>query len=1752
MSRISRVQRFIGASVLLSAAAFAATTCGSEKLLQPQPSSMTRASGEAQSGTVGAALANLVTVKVVDGGGAGVRGIPVQWSVVSGGGSVTPATSTTDADGTATATWTLGVIAGPNSLSASLPATLGVSPITFSATGLPGPATQLILTTAAAGAPSGAAFTTQPVVALRDAHGNAVTTDHSTVVSMTVSSGAAVVGTTTATAVAGVATFGSVGISGTAGTAYTLTFASGTLTAATESITPTPGAARALVLTTSAAGAASGAAFGTQPVVTLKDGAGNTATPDNSTVVTMTVSAGATIVGTATATASSGVATFTNVGIGGAAGTAYTLTFASGTLTAATSSITPTAGAPAALVLATAAAGAASGAAFGTQPVVHVKDGAANTVTTNNSVVVTMTVSAGGTVVGTATATVSGGVATFANVGISGTAGTAYTLTFASGTLTAATQTITPSAGAAHHLAVMTTAAGAASGAAFSTQPVVAIHDAAGNPVTTDNSTVVTMTVSSGATIVGTATATVASGVATFGGVGICGRAGTAYTLTFSSGSLTAATHTIMPTAGTATKLALTTPAAGAVSGAAFATQPVVEVQDAQGNTVTTNNSTVVTMTVSSGAGVVGVATLTASSGVAAFSALGITGTAGTTYTLTFAGGSLPPVTQSITPTPGLGSKLFLTTPAAGAPSGAAFTTQPEVAEQDAQGNTVTTDNSTVVTMTVSTGASVVGTATATVASGVATFTNVGITGTAGTAYTLTFLSGSLASGTQSITPTIGPVATSTSTVNVSDGTVVSGNSVTLTLQAKDAGGNNLTAGGLGVVFSATGGASTGTISSTTDLGNGKYTATFTGVLAGSATTIGATIGGSAVTTALPTVAVTIGPVSAATSTVSVSSPSVAAGSGVTLTLQAKDVGGNNLTSGTLIVAFTHSGGTSTGTIGPTTDNGNGTYTATFTGGTAGTATTIHATIGGTTVTSTPVPTVTVTAANVSTSTSTVNVSSGTVASGSSVTLILQSKDPSGNNLTAGGLTVAFTASGGTSTGTISSTTDNGDGTYRATFTGVLVGTPTTIGATIFGAPVTSTLPKVTVTQGLASGSTSTVSATSPIVTAGNAVTLTLQAKDAQGNDLTAGGLTVVFSATGGASTGTISSTTDHGDGTYTATFTGQTAGTATTIHATIGGSVVTTTLPTVTVTVGGAMTSTSTVTVASGTVVSGNAVLLTLQAKDAGGNNLTTGGLTVVFIQSGGTSTGTIGPVTDNGNGTYTATFTAVLAGTATTMGATIDGSDVTTTLPAVTVTPGPVSFDESTVIVSGGGTVNSGEKLTLTLDARDAASNHLRSGGLSVAFTPSTGVGVSTGTIGTVTDHNDGTYTADFTGVLVGTPTSIAGSIGGTPLNTTPATVKVNQGAPSAANSTVNVSPSTVTAGSTATLTVQAKDAAGNSLTGSTVAFTPSTGVGVSTGTIGTVTDHNDGTYTATFTGVLAGTATTIHATINSTNVTSTLPTVTVTVGPVSAATSTVTVASGTVVSGSAVLLTLRAKDAAGNDLASGGLTVAFTASGGTSTGMIGGTTDNGNGTYTATFTGYTAGTATTVHATIGVTNVTSSLPTVEVRPGPVSVGTSTVSVSGGGTVKSGEKVTLKLDAYDAAGNHLTSGGLSVAFTESILGAGVSTGTIGPVTDNLNGTYTADFTGDRAGTARTIGATINDVAVTTSPPTVTVTPGSPSVAKSTVTPSGSITVISGESVTLTLHAKDAAGNSVTGGAVTFSLLRRGERRDDWHGDGT
>jgi len=104
------------------------------------------------------------------------------------------------------------------------------------------------------------------------------------------------------------------------------------------------------------------------------------------------------------------------------------------------------------------------------------------------------------------------------------------------------------------------------------------------------------------------------------------------------------ATASVAAISGTpATAVLMTTQPVGGTSGAALATQPVVRIVDAVGNTVT-HSSASVTVTASGGT-LGGTTTVTAVNGVATFTNL--THTTAGTYTLTFASTSLTSVTSA-------------------------------------------------------------------------------------------------------------------------------------------------------------------------------------------------------------------------------------------------------------------------------------------------------------------------------------------------------------------------------------------------------------------------------------------------------------------------------------------------------------------------------------------------------------------------------------------------------------------------------------------------------------------------------------------------------------------------------------------------------------------------------------------------------------------------------------------------------------------------------------------------------------------------------------------------------------------------------------------------------------------------------------------------------------------------------------------------------------------------------------------------
>ncbi len=99
-------------------------------------------SGDAQTAVVATALQNPLVAEVLDANNNPVANFSIAWAVVSGGGSVSAATTTTGPDGKASVTATLGTTDGANSFSAT---GAGLTPgtVTFNASGTSGVAATL-------------------------------------------------------------------------------------------------------------------------------------------------------------------------------------------------------------------------------------------------------------------------------------------------------------------------------------------------------------------------------------------------------------------------------------------------------------------------------------------------------------------------------------------------------------------------------------------------------------------------------------------------------------------------------------------------------------------------------------------------------------------------------------------------------------------------------------------------------------------------------------------------------------------------------------------------------------------------------------------------------------------------------------------------------------------------------------------------------------------------------------------------------------------------------------------------------------------------------------------------------------------------------------------------------------------------------------------------------------------------------------------------------------------------------------------------------------------------------------------------------------------------------------------------------------------------------------------------------------------------------------------------------------------------
>jgi len=402
-----------------------------------------------------------------------------------------------------------------------------------------------------------------------------------------------------------------------------------------------------LSFTTQPFDASSAYPFAIQPVVQALDVEGNPMTTFNGPVLISikpgTGRVGAVLSGTTTVNAVNGIASFTDLSIN-LAGAGYVLRAASPGMASADSSVFNVAQTPTKLVYTSQPANAWAHTTFRIQPVVKVLD-EENNVVPSFTGLISMSIksgtgASGATLGGVRTLPSLAGVATFHDLSID-VPGSGYVLTASSAGLTSEDSAAFDVKPLPAQLVFSTQPGGAIQATRFSSQPVLIARDGNGTFIPDFNGPVVLTikpgTGSPGAVLSGTTTVAALNGVATFTDLSI-DKKGTGFVLQASVGGIVLGESAPFNVSPRAEKLVFTTQPGAATDDWPFEIQPVVTVQDADGETATLYTGSITVdikpETGATGAVLTGTRTITAPQGVATFTDLGIS-ELGSGYVLT-------------------------------------------------------------------------------------------------------------------------------------------------------------------------------------------------------------------------------------------------------------------------------------------------------------------------------------------------------------------------------------------------------------------------------------------------------------------------------------------------------------------------------------------------------------------------------------------------------------------------------------------------------------------------------------------------------------------------------------------------------------------------------------------------------------------------------------------------------------------------------------------------------------------------------------------------------------------------------------------------------------------------------------------------------------------------------------------------------------------------------------------------------------
>lgn len=540
-------------------------------------------------------------------------------SVSNGSGLLVGAATVTAVNGQAIFTGLSLEVSGDKRLGASAPGLITAQSEIFTVQA--GPASHMVFSTQPGGGLSTEIWAAQPIIEVQDEFGNQVASNHSITLSLESGTGA-LSGILTRSTSSGLATFSGLSMDLVGGDKSLRAVSAGLPDLVSNIFVISVGPAVKLSFNAQPGGGMAAQVWGAQPVVQVLD-AGNNLVSDSTALVSLSISTGTgALSGTSSLSAVSGVASFLGLSID-LIGTGKQLTASSvGLASAISDPFDITQGPPTRLCFQSEPSDAIAGIAFPTQPIIKVADEGCNAVVTaSDNITLTLT-SGTGALLGVSSAGATAGVVAFSGLSME-ISGIKRITASAAGLTSVESPDFTISHATPSVLVMVTPPSDAQALQVFPTQPVVEVRDTYGN-LADSSSLTVDLAISSGTGLLSGASSVAANnGVASFAGLSI--NLTGLKQITASGSAVSSAVSTnfnISPAA--ASQLAFSTQPGGGTAGLAWSQQPVVEVQDAAGNRVTsaTNN---IALALTTGTGVLsGTSARAAVAGLANFTDLSI------------------------------------------------------------------------------------------------------------------------------------------------------------------------------------------------------------------------------------------------------------------------------------------------------------------------------------------------------------------------------------------------------------------------------------------------------------------------------------------------------------------------------------------------------------------------------------------------------------------------------------------------------------------------------------------------------------------------------------------------------------------------------------------------------------------------------------------------------------------------------------------------------------------------------------------------------------------------------------------------------------------------------------------------------------------------------------------------------------------------------------------------------------------------